>query len=834
MSKKHFGKVAAVLMAMAVSATSVAALASCGEDADEVASYTYHGYSTALGNNWNPHTWNTSADNTILSYVSTPFVDASIKDSENQEYQWVYEMATSVTDVTAEHQDDLTKYNVTLQDGKTAETTTEGFVFEIALNKDAKWENGVAITADDYIYSMKELLNSKMRNYRSNLYWSGESAVAGGYEFYNSEAPIYDPVVPAYSDTPDYSFDIDAAMASGTLYISLDSSEMTLTSYSLNTLYNTYCTQTDELTAIQEALEENENAYGYSPVTADNYEDVKKFIAACLTPFGIDVSVYPEEDALGLYKEAMFYFTGNYGDKVEYDGTVGCYKVDDYTIRYVNDLYIDQNYFMTSLTSNWLVYEPLYEELKDTTGELVTTTYGTSVETTMSYGTYRLESYQDGKQIVFVQNENWYGFEKQDDGSLISYTQFEVDGQKVQQYQTTKIVIDVMDDNAAKSAFLKGDLSEWSPDATELSQYSMSDRLLKAPETYTMSFFFDTNLNSLKAMDKDGVNKNGVVLSNTKFRKAFSLSIDRADWVSTTGGYVPTYGLMNTLYYYDVYNDPSSLYRNSDEAMQAICNLYGVEYGEGKTYSTLKEAYDSITGYNLTEAKQLMKEACDELVAAGLYTAGDAITIKIAYAKGALTSDNNAQVAKMNEYINAAAEGSGFGKITFEAVGNVSDRYTDVATGVYAIGYGAWGGAAFYPFRNMQVYCDPDSYDLQEADCWDPTTETLTINIDGEDVTMTWQDWSNSTTGSGKYANASFDIRLKIVATMEEEYLSKYYRIPLASSTSCSLVSYQVDYYTTDYNIMYGYGGIRLLTYNYSDAEWEDYVAEQGGTLSYN
>ena len=47
------------------------------------------------------------------------------------------------------------------------------------------------------------------------------------------------------------------------------------------------------------------------------------------------------------------------------------------------------------------------------------------------------------------------------------------------------------------------------------------------------------------------------------------------------------------------------------------------------------------------------------------------------------------------------------------------------------------------------------------------------------------------------------------------------------------MLSYQCSYYTPDYNIMYGFGGIELMTYNYTDAEWAEFVAEQGGTLSY-
>ena len=40
---------------------------------------------------------------------------------------------------------------------------------------------------------------------------------------------------------------------------------------------------------------------------------------------------------------------------------VGLYKVDDYTIRYVLETYQDINYFLTSLTSTWLVKVDLYD-----------------------------------------------------------------------------------------------------------------------------------------------------------------------------------------------------------------------------------------------------------------------------------------------------------------------------------------------------------------------------------------------------------------------------------------------------------------------------------------
>jgi hypothetical protein len=187
----------------------------------------------------------------------------------------------------------------------------------------------------------------------------------------------------------------------------------------------------------------------------------------------------------------------------------------------------------------------------------------------------------------------------------------------------------------------------------------------------------------------------------------------------------------------------------------------------------------------------------------------------------------------MNNFINAALEGSGFGKVTFEAVGNIADRYGDVAKCEFAVGYGAWGGAALYPFRNFQVYFDPDQYDINEAACWDPKTEKLELTVKGEKVTMTWQEWGNSMIGTGKYANADFETKLDITSMLETKFLEKYYRIPLAGTTICSMLSYQFNYYTDEYNMAYGFGGSRIMTATYDDYEWNKFVAKQGGNVDY-
>ena len=776
--------------------------------ATELDSYTYNSYSEALGTNWNPHTWEMNADSTIQGYVLAPLCDLTILDSTTGEYQWIMVAAEDIYDVTAQCQDDLIKYNCILPAGMTADQVTDSYVYEIKLRPEMCWEDGTPINADSYIYSMKQMLDPAMKNYRANNYYSGESALAGAFKYFNSDQEgTYVGWNTVYST-------VDEAIAAG-VELMVDCWGF----WGAEGYTDAAGNECPQYVSINDTT-----VYGESVGDAFSGADLYSAYGSYLTTPGSGYESY-----MVFMKDNEFYNPEGWN----FEETVGLYKVDDYTIRYVCEVAYDYYYFLTSCTSNWLVHEELYEACKDYSGSLVTSTYNTSAETTLSCYAYRIESMQDDKQIVYVQNENYWEYTKNEDGTLSSETFFEVDGAKQPQFMTQKIVVDVMTSDAAKLAFLSGELDDWTPAADEVVEYTTSDQLYQVDETYTMRLFFHTNLDSLKKMDEAG-NTNSVVMSNYKFRQAMSLAINRAEFVTATAGYKAAYSMLSSLYFYDVYEDPASIYRNTDQAKQAIVNLYGVEYGEGSIYATLDEAYDSITGYNVTEAKALFTEACNELVAEGLYTAGDPIVIEMGWMAGSMDSSNSQQITLLNKYMNEALEGTGFGTIELKGLDNLAARYEDVYNGVYAIGWGAWGGAAFYPFTMFQVYCDDDyvSY-IHEGGCWDPSTETLTLNVNGEDVTMTWKEWSGSMAGTGRFATADNETKLSILAGIEENFLKLYYCIPICTTTACSMLSYKLSYYTENYSIMYGFGGIRLMNHNYTDAEWADYVASQGGTLAY-
>ena len=824
-------------------------LSACGGETPSDKKYTYRSYTSALGTKWDPNTWETNADSSLLGYISEGFVGMAPDDTSIGSWQWTYDAAESVEDVTDEHPEDLVRFGIA-EDEEEAADITEEYVYEIKLRHGATWETkkyggktygGTAITADDYVESFKILLDPARKNYRANLYYAGESAVANGMNYYyqGSAVPLENAV------TPGLQFNIEDLKHEGGKYLTPDGLKVYLAvdksisgwlgGYTLAFYVDYFGDAYFDVEKFEALLALDTDKDGLLELTDEVYNQFVEFLESeASAKWGEDRENVPYY----LFCETIF-------PEFAFEN-VGLYKVDDYTIRYVLGAANDIDNFKTHLTSTWLVNPDFYKDLSkvDSKTGLLVSKYNTSAATTISYGPYKMVSYQDKKQVKYTQNEAWWGYEKQEDGTLKSTTEFLVDGKRQPQYQTTDIVIDVMKDATARQKFEKGKLNDYAPNATELPEFTRSSQLYQVDETYTMSFFFNTGLEALQKLDKSGGNTNSVVLSNYNFRKAFSLAIDRADWVTNTEGYKPAYAILNTLYYYDVYNDPTSVYRNTDQAKEAIVKLYGIEYGEGKTYATLDEAYASVTGYNEAEAKKLMKQAYEELLEAKLITAGADVHIKVAYKKGALEAPEYAQINAMNKYLAKAAEGSGFGKVELEAIGDIEDRYAAVPAGDYAIGYGAWGGAAFYPFRNFQVYMDPDQYDVNELGCWDPTKETLTMEfdmngdgvIDEENdliVTMTYQQWSQSMLPGGPFANAPVEIKLQVLANLEYDYLNKYYRIPLAGSTSCFLLGYQQHYYTQNYNIMYDFGGFRLMIYDYNDAEWAKYVSSQGGKLNY-
>ena len=202
----------------------------------------------------------------------------------------------------------------------------------------------------------------------------------------------------------------------------------------------------------------------------------------------------------------------------------------------------------------------------------------------------------------------------------------------------------------------------------------------------------------------------------------------------------------------------------------------------------------------------------------------------------------------LNEKMAEVTAGTPFeGKVQFVKSAPYGNEWSDrIREGLSDTVLAGWQGSALNPFSLTDQYVNP-AY-MYDANWFDATTVdmTLELTVDGEarSITMNLREWSDAlngaavTTEDGNTYNfgdgmADPQDRLTILAAIETQILGTYNYLPMLQEGSMALLSQQVYYVVEEYNPILGRGGIQYLRYNYDDAEWAAYVAENGGELTY-
>lgn len=790
MNRKFF-KIFAVLLAMAMV---LVTFSSCGSEkskSDSDVVYTYREVWSSGPLNWNPHTWELDIDDSLASYLSTEFVGPGMDDKHPGSWKWEYEAAESITDITESFQDKA-KYNI-------PEDAKEGRVFKIVLDPDMKWENGEQIKAEDYVYSMQMLLSSEMKNYRSSFYTTAELALYNGKEYFSNDKagkPIYAAWNPGDPEDKPFVFSLKTD-----IFFFGEPAEKAYKGAKDNFIVNGV--DIFEKYKGQDVFEITDSA--------------KADLVAVGNAFG---DKNPE-----CWKEFRVYDTGEKYKETPWE-TVGFYASGEYELILVTAKYISNFDALILLGSTFLVHKPTYEANFRTVEGLKATSYGTDLKTTISYGPYKLASYEKNKQIRLVRNPFWGGYKNPANKG---------------KYVADAIIIDIIEDHATQlQRFGQGLVDTVSLNSDDVEKYKKSERILFTEASYTDRLIFATSDLALKSRDKEKGSGKRIVMRYKDFRKALSLSIDREKYCrEATSGYKPAIFLFNSLYHYDIGNDPNSSYRNSYYAKKAILDLYGVD-------SSPKNAdanYARLTGRDLGLAKELFVKAYTQATADGVYKDGEEVPIEIMVSPSDLQPQHIKQQDLLQEFFDEGSKGTPFEgkiKVTFES--GDTNRYANVAAGKNMAIKGSWGGGYFYPFRLIGIYVSPSHMgglqNIHESNGWDPSKVQLPLTIDKADGTKykdtrTLSEWFDAINGDGDFVSAPASEKLQILAALENATLSSYQCIPLGTMTTAELVSYKIDYGTYDYNIMYVYGGLKNFKFNYTDAEWEAYLKENKGTLNY-
>ncbi len=478
---------------------------------------------------------------------------------------------------------------------------------------------------------------------------------------------------------------------------------------------------------------------------------------------------------------------------------VGFIRDDDLSFTIVLKNSLSPFMFLYNSSSLLLLREDLYEAGKKETGDLVKSSYGTSLESFASYGPYKISAYQADKSMTFARNERWRGYH---------------DGRHVGQYQTSGIYVQyIVEHQTILSLFLQGELDDTSLVAKDLEKYGTSEYHLINPLSYTWKFSFNIDRNALKKENVNG--ENHLAPANINFRHGVSLALDRQKYCDTvTVGSTPGYGLINYSFVADP--DDNILYRDTPEAKAMLTDFYGTD------------SYEDITGYDIEAARSYFRKAWSELAASGDAKAGDRFFIDF----HTFSSDEiyMQTVAYLQDAINEAARGTPFdGKITVRQVTD-QNYYDNMKNGNVDLAMTAWGGSSFDPYDVLWCYCTQEA--LNEYG-FDPEKEMHTIVLDGKSVTKSLYGWYMALC-TGEYSSAPFDMRNYILASCEGKLLSYYNMIPVRYHNSNVMMSQRVvngaDFYIND---LVKRGGLQYMTYTMDDDEWAAYCEANGRQLQY-
>ena len=742
---------------------------------------------------WDPLAWETQSDRVILDYITSGFY-TFVLNSDMSGYSLALEMASDLAqDVTAEY---VGKFGVA--EGET------GKAWRIPLKKDITWDDGTAITAADFEYSIKELLNPKTKNRRADSYYAGDFVVYNAKNYLYAGETAYDLI----TDTAE-----NLIAAGNDVYLDMDFWGMTGAVDAEENTCPKYVNITNDVMYRDAGVEEgNDEAWVSAKYIFDNY--------------------LAEGKQYNGYA-AQYLYTASIAPETSWDD-VGFKVIDDYTIVFILAKPIEEAtfYIPYNLSSSYLVKKDLYESCKkfwDADGKevdneeaaaTITTTYGKTLETTASYGPYKLTSFELDKEYTLSRNDEWYGYR---------------DGAHKGQYQTDVIKRNVIKEHKTDVlSFEKGEIDHLGLQSEDLEKYGTSKYVKYGPNNgYTTKLSFNTNYEKLK---ERGTNSQVLVID--EFRQAFAYCYDRKEFATAyTAAGTAGFGLINELYCYNPFT--GAYYRQNDYAKAGLLKVFDVAYGEGTDYATLDEAYEAMTGYDMPKAQALMKVAYDKAVEAKIYDGESPVEIEFrVYQSDEIYVK---MFTYLNEHLQEACKGSGFeGKVSLKMTVDADYYETNYSGGADMI-FTTWGGATMSPFTILyDCYCDAcDGSGQQMEYGYDTSKIIVKFVVDGnpiEDTLQHWARWADggdADTGTtaaieaaiGNFTDYDYDTRCAFYAQLEAAFLNWYPTTSVYYRNTATMDSQKIHSASDTYVTLMEFGGIQFMTFNYDDAEWADYIA---------
>lgn len=794
--------------------------------------YTYRLAVNSLPTSWNIHTYQSNDATYILDYTEDGFYGFDYNDNKDG-YKLVLAMA-------AEWPQDVSSTYV--GDDWGISEGEEWRAVRVVLRQDLKFDTGRAITAQDFVESIKLLLDPDAANYRADSVYGGQFSLVGAEKYLKGGKTIYEDVTGGEGVLLNENGESDWGNVSDEVANSL-----------VFVINNSYVGQW----AITEYGDTHTPAYVFAALFGETIteEDVNALEGKTLAEILADATLNAtlEELFAGWCTDPGEEF-GFFCESVtwpEYDfANVGIKAVDDYTLDFILEKSLSGFYLTYNLMSSmYLVDTELYKSCVSESQGAYTNSYGTSVETYTGFGPYKLKSYIADNSIELEKNEYWYGYNDKENKDL---------------YQTTNISYrQVAEASTRLNMFLNGELDSYGLQATDMETYQSSEYTYYTDGDSTWFVALNPDYNALAASQAitepvvSGRVVNKTILTIKEFRQALSFAIDRAAYELALD---PTGSVAKALYGNMIISDPDNgtAYRTTDAAKQAIVEFWGLadEIGEGKEYATIDEAIASITGYDPAGAKEYFTAAYNQAVELGYIDPNTDWEVQIMIGQpgsGGVAYYNDGYEFLSKAWTDAVVGTPLEGRLTFKqsaplgSTGFSAYLKSNEVNVLFGVG---WTGSALDPYSLMEAYVSPN---YQYDPGWDTTTRMLDIEIDGKVLRASVYDWGyaalqgNTITAkvvaNGEVTDETVEVnagtsapiatRLAILAAVEGAVLNQYDMIPVGCEASAALKSMRINFYTEEYVYGMGRGGVKYMTYSYNDEDWASYVTEQGGTLNY-
>ena len=797
----------------------------------------YNTTTSVMPSNWNELTYADNNDTQIMSYIGSSFFDYDYKFENDQKfnadgsinkdaivegaYTTNYSAATKLEDVTA------------LVDAKWGYTDAQkaegGYAWKITLRDDLKWDDGTAITAADFVWTMQQVLDPTFMNFRANTYYDTLRIINSKAYFFQNQEGTYETVA-----SLGYASNQEALDAGKELYVNL---------------FNMW--------GAQGYKDENGNeAPEWALITDDvvySSADGSDYISGKL--LWDNYSSYTEVGVGAGYDAAIF--VENTNRDVAWD-TVGIYAEGNAIVVCLEKAYsflkedgslsVWAPYYFSSLP---LVHKAKYDaaRIEPANGAtLWTSKYNSSLETTASWGPYKLVEFEAGSHYKLVKNENWYGWNMEQYKNQYNITA--INCRKVAEFDTKWM------------GFLNGTYDDASLQTENVEEYLDSKYVYftsTSTGTFGMQLFSDLNVL------KNSANNNGI-LAIQEFRHAFNLALNRSDIVEKIwpGSAVPCFGLLNVAYYYDIENSPEladgGQYRNATVAKEGILRAYGFTQNADGTWTSgelqnlsTDDAYDALTGYNPVIAKEKMKAAIEILLAdPEKYGYDSSKNITLVYGSSSDTDKQRFRASYLQDVLDDLTKGTALeDKIDIVFDASAGSQWAEAfRTGATQIGFGyGFSGNAFNPFDIIGAFVNPDD-DLNYHMYWDTSAIDMTLTMPagdyegaGQTITMSIQNWYYCLNGLAATENqaktynwgegfAPVEARLMILSALEEVTIKESRSVMLIADGGGSFLGAKFAYFSETEHTFMGFGGLRYIEVVYTDAEWADFVKANGNDLS--